>query len=76
MGFLLMYDITSETSFLDVRNWLSQVQIGALCTLFSLFFLPLNPTSFMLVCSTTASSFAILCFATFSLLKVETLVFV
>ena len=26
MGFLLMYDITSETSFLDVRNWLSQVR--------------------------------------------------
>jgi len=26
MGFLVMYDITNETSFLDVRNWLGQVQ--------------------------------------------------
>ncbi|KAL5256603.1 hypothetical protein ACHWQZ_G011750 [Mnemiopsis leidyi] len=26
MGFLVMYDITNETSFLDIRNWLSQVQ--------------------------------------------------
>lgn len=26
MGFLVMYDITNETSFLDIRNWLTQVQ--------------------------------------------------
>ena len=26
MGFIVMYDITNETSFLDIRNWLSQVR--------------------------------------------------
>lgn len=31
MGFILMFDITNETSFLNCRNWLSQLQIHAYC---------------------------------------------
>ena len=26
MGFLLLFDLTNETSFLNVRNWISQLQ--------------------------------------------------
>ncbi|XP_058485519.1 ras-related protein Rab-27A [Solea solea] len=31
MGFLLLFDLTSEQSFLNVRNWMSQLQIHAYC---------------------------------------------
>ncbi|MEE6503016.1 hypothetical protein FKM82_004711 [Ascaphus truei] len=31
MGFLLLFDLTSEQSFLNVRNWISQLQIHAYC---------------------------------------------
>ncbi|KAK9393771.1 ras-related protein Rab-27A [Crotalus adamanteus] len=31
MGFLLFFDLTSEQSFLNVRNWMSQLQTHAYC---------------------------------------------
>lgn len=31
MGFLLLFDLTSETSFTNIRNWLSQLQTHAYC---------------------------------------------
>lgn len=31
MGFLLMFDLTSEESFLNVRNWMVQLQTNAYC---------------------------------------------
>ncbi|XP_078737094.1 ras-related protein Rab-27A-like [Lampetra fluviatilis] len=31
MGFLLMFDLTSEQSFLNVRNWMEQLQMHAYC---------------------------------------------
>ncbi|XP_048828818.1 ras-related protein Rab-27A-like [Brienomyrus brachyistius] len=31
MGFLLVFDLTSEQSFLNVRNWMSQLQMHAYC---------------------------------------------
>nr|XP_032824417.1 LOW QUALITY PROTEIN: ras-related protein Rab-27A-like [Petromyzon marinus] len=31
MGFLLMFDLTSEQSFLNVRNWMTQLQMHAYC---------------------------------------------
>ncbi len=31
MGFILMFDLTSEQSFLNVRNWLVQLQCHAYC---------------------------------------------
>uniref|UniRef100_A0A8C2JDK3 small monomeric GTPase n=2 Tax=Cyprinus carpio TaxID=7962 RepID=A0A8C2JDK3_CYPCA len=31
MGFLLMFDLTSQQSFLNVRNWMSQRQANAYC---------------------------------------------
>jgi Ras-related protein Rab-27A len=31
MGFILMFDLTSELSFLNVRNWISQLQTHAYC---------------------------------------------
>ena len=31
MGFLLLFDLTSEQSFLNIRNWLSQLQTHAYC---------------------------------------------
>ena len=31
MGFLLLFDITSEQSFLNIRNWLTQLQTHAYC---------------------------------------------
>ncbi|XP_063170136.1 ras-related protein Rab-27A [Candoia aspera] len=31
MGFLLLFDLTSEQSFLSVRNWMSQLQTHAYC---------------------------------------------
>lgn len=31
MGFILMFDLTNETSFTSVRNWLSQLQTHAYC---------------------------------------------
>jgi GTPase SAR1 family protein len=31
MGFVLMFDLTSEQSFLNVRNWLAQLQCHAYC---------------------------------------------
>lgn len=34
MGFILLFDLTNEESFLDVRNWLFQLKVGlAICTL-------------------------------------------
>lgn len=29
MGFLLVFDLTSETSFINVRNWISEIQSNA-----------------------------------------------
>jgi Ras-related protein Rab-27B len=29
MGFLLVFDVTKETSFLNVRNWISEIQSNA-----------------------------------------------
>ncbi|CAF5002024.1 unnamed protein product, partial [Rotaria sp. Silwood1] len=29
MGFLLVFDLTNETSFLNVRNWISEIQSNA-----------------------------------------------
>ncbi|KAK0157534.1 hypothetical protein PV328_011267 [Microctonus aethiopoides] len=31
MGFLLLFDLTSEQSFLEVRNWLDQLKTHAYC---------------------------------------------
>jgi len=31
MGFILMFDLTSEQSFLNIRNWLVQLQTHAYC---------------------------------------------
>lgn len=31
MGFILMFDLTSEQSFVNVRNWLVQLQTHAYC---------------------------------------------
>ncbi|XP_059562116.1 ras-related protein Rab-27B isoform X1 [Myotis daubentonii] len=31
MGFLLVFDLTSQQSFLNVRNWMSQLQANAYC---------------------------------------------
>jgi Ras-related protein Rab-27A len=31
MGFILMFDLTSELSFLNVRNWINQLQTHAYC---------------------------------------------
>ncbi|XP_005996209.1 ras-related protein Rab-27A isoform X1 [Latimeria chalumnae] len=31
MGFLLLFDLTSEQSFINVRNWISQLQMHAYC---------------------------------------------
>lgn len=31
MGFILMFDVTNEQSFLNVRNWLVQLQTHAYC---------------------------------------------
>ena len=31
MGFLLLFDLTNETSFVNIRNWLAQLQTHAYC---------------------------------------------
>jgi Ras-related protein Rab-27A len=31
MGFVLIFDITNEQSFLNIRDWLSQLKIHAYC---------------------------------------------
>ncbi|XP_037104296.1 ras-related protein Rab-27A [Syngnathus acus] len=31
MGFILLFDLTNEQSFLNVRNWMSQLQVHAYC---------------------------------------------
>lgn len=31
MGFLVLFDITSEQSFLNIRNWLEQLRTHAYC---------------------------------------------
>lgn len=31
MGFILMFDLTNEISFINVRNWISQLQTHAYC---------------------------------------------
>ena len=31
MGFILMFDLTNEQSFINVRNWLVQLQTHAYC---------------------------------------------
>lgn len=31
MGFLLLFDLTNEQSFLNIRNWLTQLQTHAYC---------------------------------------------
>ncbi|CAI5793067.1 ras-related protein Rab-27A isoform X1 [Podarcis lilfordi] len=31
MGFLLLFDLTNEQSFLNIRNWMSQLQTHAYC---------------------------------------------
>ena len=31
MGFLLVFDLTHEQSFLNIRNWLNQLQTHAYC---------------------------------------------
>ena len=31
MGFILLFDLTNEQSFLNIRNWLTQLQIHAYC---------------------------------------------
>jgi Ras-related protein Rab-27A len=31
MGFLLIFDITNERSFLEVQNWIEQLKIHAYC---------------------------------------------
>lgn len=31
MGFLLLFDLTNEQSFLNIRNWLTELQTHAYC---------------------------------------------
>lgn len=31
MGFLLVFDITNEKSFLEVQNWIEQLKVHAYC---------------------------------------------
>ena len=31
MGFILVFDLTNETTFLNVRNWITQLQTHAYC---------------------------------------------
>ena len=31
MGFLLLFDLTSEQSFINIRNWMTQLQMHAYC---------------------------------------------
>ena len=31
MGFILLFDLTSEQSFLNIRNWVAQLQTHAYC---------------------------------------------
>ena len=31
MGFLLLFDLTNEQSFMNTRNWLTQLQTHAYC---------------------------------------------
>ena len=31
MGFILLFDMTNEASFMNVRNWISQLQMHAYC---------------------------------------------
>lgn len=31
MGFLLLFDLTNEQSFINIRNWLTQLQTHAYC---------------------------------------------
>ena len=31
MGFILLFDLTSEQSFLNIRNWIAQLQTHAYC---------------------------------------------
>ena len=31
MGFIVLFDITSEKSFLNIRNWLEQLRTHAYC---------------------------------------------
>lgn len=31
MGFILMFDLTNEQSFLNVRNWMTQLQTHSYC---------------------------------------------
>ena len=31
MGFILLFDLTNEQSFLNIRNWLGQLQTHAYC---------------------------------------------
>lgn len=31
MGFLLIFDITNEKSFLEVQNWIEQLKVHAYC---------------------------------------------
>ena len=31
MGFILLFDLTSEQSFLNIRNWVEQLKIHAYC---------------------------------------------
>lgn len=31
MGFLLLFDLTSEQSFIEIRNWIEQLRIHAYC---------------------------------------------
>ena len=31
MGFLLLFDLTNEQSFLNIRNWIAQLQTHAYC---------------------------------------------
>jgi Ras-related protein Rab-27A len=31
MGFLLLFDLTNEQSFINIQNWLSQLQTHAYC---------------------------------------------
>lgn len=31
MGFILIFDLTSEQSFIDIRSWLNQLKTHAYC---------------------------------------------
>ena len=31
MGFLLLFDLTNEQSFINIRNWMTQLQMHAYC---------------------------------------------